>query len=180
MGEQRLLTTATDSAPVEAPLPVIDIGDWLLHLPDAEYQRCAPGQHMAAGVTTTDDGRPMSINVEQLGGSLVIQHYVAEVLTPHRCVLVSMSDSLTPRGWTKVEVTWELVASADGDDRATYTNRVTVHSTDEFLAFLQEHGMTFEQAAAERGEAVGAHNRLETPLYAKSIERRSLAVTATP
>ena len=179
MGERRLLTTATDSAPVEAPLSAIDIGDWLLHLPDAEYQRCAPGEHIAAGVTTSDDGRPMSINVELVGGSLVIQHYVAEVLTPHRCVLVSLSDSVTPRGWTKVQVTWELIAAADGDDRATYTNQVTVHSTDEFLAFLDEHGVTFEQAAAERGEAVAAHNRLETPLYAKSIARRALAIAAT-
>jgi hypothetical protein len=49
-----------------APLEKVDIADWLFNLPDAEYQRCSPA-HIAAGHTTTDDGRPMSINVETIG-----------------------------------------------------------------------------------------------------------------
>lgn len=79
----------------------------MLHLPDAEYQRCSTA-HIAAGNTTTDDGRPMSINVETIGNALVIQHYVAEVHTPQLCLMVSLSDFITPNGRTKVRVVWEL------------------------------------------------------------------------
>jgi hypothetical protein len=53
--------TATTHAPVER----VDIADWLLHLPDAEYQRCAPPDHIAARTTTTDDG---PADVDQRGG----------------------------------------------------------------------------------------------------------------
>jgi hypothetical protein len=35
--------------------------------------RC--GVHSAAGITKTDNGRPMSINVETIGGALMIQHH---------------------------------------------------------------------------------------------------------
>jgi hypothetical protein len=47
-------------------------------------------------------------------------------------------------------------------------------ATDEFIAFIQEHGITFEQAAAARQSASDAHNREETPNFAVSIERHAL------
>ena len=65
-----VLVESEKTATIHAPVERVDIADWLLHLPDAEYQRCAPPDHVAAGTTTTDDGRPMSINVEVIGGSL--------------------------------------------------------------------------------------------------------------
>ena len=96
-----VLVESEKTATIHAPIERIDIADWLLHLPDAEYQRCAPPDHIAAGTTTTDDGRPMSINVEVIGGTLMVQHYVAEVHEPHHCRMVSLSDVQTPAGWTK-------------------------------------------------------------------------------
>ena len=87
-----VLVESEKTATIHAPLERVDIADWLLHLPDAEYQRCAPPDHIAAGTTTTDDGRPMSINVEVIGGTLMVQHYVAEVHEPHHCRMVSLSD----------------------------------------------------------------------------------------
>ena len=176
--DERLLSTDTATAVINAPIARVDIGNWLFHLPDAEYQRCAPGQHIAAGVTTADDGRPMSINVEQIAATLLVQHYVPEVLEPHHCVLVSQTDVITPRGRTTIQITWELSAQADGDDRCTYTNTVSAHATDEFLSFLDEQGIGVEQGAAERQENMTAHNRLETPLFAESIERRALGAPA--
>jgi hypothetical protein len=56
-----VLVETEKTAAIHAPVERVDIADWLLHLPDAEYQRCAPPDHIAAGTTTTDDGRPMSI-----------------------------------------------------------------------------------------------------------------------
>ncbi|MFJ9151639.1 hypothetical protein ACIRP7_27085 [Streptomyces sp. NPDC102270] len=82
-----MISETAETATVDAPIEAVDIADWVLNLPDAEYRRCAPGEHIAAGRTTTDDGRPMSINVENIGGTLVIQHYVVEVHEPHHCHL---------------------------------------------------------------------------------------------
>ena len=119
----------------------------------------------------------MSINVELIGESLIIQHYVAEVLQPHRCRLVSLSDSFTGGLRTTALVTWEMSAVADGTDRALFTNRVLVHATDDFMRVLESRGISFEAAAHERGEAVTAHNQLETPLYAQSIAGRARSRT---
>lgn len=149
----------------------INIAKWLFDLPDAEYQRCAPPDHIAAGATWTDDGKRMSINVEMIGTGLVVQHYVAEVADPLYCKMVSISDVFTPAGRTKVQVIWELSAKALPDGKTEYTNSVISHPTDEFLAFIEKNGMTFEQAAKARQDASGDHNRRETPLFAESIAR---------
>ena len=85
---EMVLVESEKTATIHAPVERVNIADWLLHLPDAEYQRCAPPDHIAAGTTATDDGRPMSINVEVIGGSLMVQHYVAEVHEPHHCRMV--------------------------------------------------------------------------------------------
>jgi hypothetical protein len=166
-----VLSHSAVSHELQVPIDSVDIGAWLLALPDAEYQRCAPPDHIAAGYTTTDDGRPMSINVEMIGASLVVQHYVGEVIGSHYCRMVSISDVFTAVGRTRVQVIWELHMEALGDGRARYTNTVTSHPTEEFLSFIASHGQTFEQAAAARQAASGNHNGRETPLFAESIAR---------
>ncbi|MCW2653724.1 MAG: hypothetical protein JWR32_4700 [Mycobacterium sp.] len=72
---EMVLVQSGRTAVVHAPIEQVDIAEWLLNLPDAGYQRCWPPDHIAAGSTTTDDGRPMSINVEEIGGGLMVQHY---------------------------------------------------------------------------------------------------------
>jgi len=170
-----ILSASTVTAAIDAPIEKIDIADWLLNLPDKEYQRCAPPDHKAAGYTTTDDGRPMSINVEMIGTGLVIQHYVAEVAEKQHCRMVSLSDVLTPRGWTTVQVIWDLSVKPLDANSCEYTNQVTGHPTTEFIAFIEKNGTTFEDAAAARQAASGDHNRRETPLFAASIGRKALA-----
>ncbi|MCB8879707.1 hypothetical protein ACELLULO517_05640 [Acidisoma cellulosilytica] len=174
-----VLSQSAFTAEIDLPLARIDIADWLFTLPEAEYQRCCPPDHIAAGVTTTDDGRRMSINVEMIGKGLVVQHYVAEVQRPDYVRMNSMSDVFTAIGRTQVNVVWELIAEDAGDGKTRYTNRVTSHPTDAFLAFIAEQGQTFEQAAAARQAASGDHNRRETPLFAASIGRRALARSRT-
>lgn len=141
-----------------------------------QANRCAPPDHEAAGyTTTTDDGRPMSINVEMIGTGLVIQHYVAEVAEKQHCHMVSLSDVFTPRGWTTVQVIWDLSVKPLDANSCEYINQVTSHPTTEFIAFIEKNGTTFEDAAAARQAASGDHNRRETPLFAASIGRRALA-----
>jgi hypothetical protein len=177
MSDDKVLSHSVYSAIINAPLEKIDIATWLLDLPDAEYQRCAPPDHIAAGTTTTDDGQPMSINVEQIGTSLVIQHYVGEILEKRHCKMVSDSDVYTPNNArTSILVIWELSVKAIDENTCEYTNSVSGLTTPEFLIFLAEHGISFEQAAADRQAASSDHNSRETPLFAKSIERKALGV----
>lgn len=170
----KLLSQSAYSAEIDVPLEKIDIAGWLFTLAEAEYLRCCPPDHIGSGVTTTDDGRRMVINVEMIGTGLVIQHYVAEEATPTYCRMNSISDVFTPVGRTQVNVIWELIAELGENGRTRYTNRVTSHPTDVFMDFLAAHNQTFEQAAVARQEAGGDHNRRETPLFAASIGRHAL------
>ncbi|WP_176084772.1 hypothetical protein [Martelella sp. HB161492] len=170
------LSFSAYSHDLDIPLDQIDIADWLFNLPEAEYQRCCPPDHISCGATFTDDGRRMSINVEKIGTGLVIQHYVAEEATPSYCRMNSISDVFTPTGErTQVNVIWELIAEAIDGNRTRYTNRVTSHPTDVFMTFIEAHGQTFEEASAARQAASGDHNHRETPLFAESIARKARA-----
>lgn len=174
----RALVDSEQSAIIHAAIGQVDIADWLTNLTDAEYQRCAPPDHIAAGTTTTDDGRPMSINVEQIGGSLMVQHYVMEIYEPDHCHLVSLSDLQTPEGWVKTQVVWDLSVTPLDSDTCRYTNRVTSYPTRAFVDTLNATGQSFERIAGSRQAATDDHNRRETMLYAASIERAALTKTS--
>jgi putative intracellular protease/amidase len=174
MSTDNTLSLSTVTATIHAPIEKVDIADWVLHLPDAEYQRCSTA-HIAAGATTTDDGRPMSINVETIGDAFVVQHYVAEVREPHFCRMVSISDSISPAGRTKLRVVWELSVKKIDDQSCEYTNHIHSTAIDQTLTFFEEHGIPFERAHAARQQASHAHNQEETPKFAKSIEQKALS-----
>ena len=55
------------------PSEEIDLEAWLFGLSDADYQACAEG-HQGAGVFADEQGRGM-INIESIGGNLIVQHY---------------------------------------------------------------------------------------------------------
>jgi hypothetical protein len=171
----RTLAESAFSHIINAPIERVDIAVWLFHLRSAEYQRCCPPAHIAAGVSTTDDGIPMAINVELIGDSLMINKYVAEVTDAHHCRMVSTSDVFSPLGRTTSHVVWDLSVEPIDAQSCEYINHVKATATDEFLAFLAEHGTPFERAAAAHQEASVAHNEQETALYAESIERHALA-----
>jgi hypothetical protein len=171
----RILSQSAYSHEVDMPLAEIDIADWLFTLPEAEYRRCCEPDHIAAGVTLTDDGRRMVINVEMIGTGLVVQHYVADEATPSYCRMNSISDVFTASGRMQVNVLWELVTKDAGEGRTRYTNRVTARPTEAFMTFIAEHGISYEAAADARQAAGSDHNRRETPIFAESIARRARA-----
>ena len=67
------LSSSAFSHVIAAPIEKVDIAEWLFALPEAEYQRCCPPDHISCGATFTDDGTRMSINVEMIGRTLMIQ-----------------------------------------------------------------------------------------------------------
>ena len=169
----RQLSSSAFSHVINTPIEKIDIAEWLFNLPEAEYQRCCPPDHISCGFTTTDSGTKMSINVEMVGKTLMVQHYVAETATPALCRMVSTSDAFTPNGHTRVQVIWTLSVKKIDDHSCEYTNSVVAHPTAAFMDFIASHGMSFEDAAAARQRDGGDHNQRETPLFAASIERRA-------
>jgi hypothetical protein len=124
----QLITESSCTAVVKAPIEFVDVSTWLFNLPDAEYQRCSPA-HIAAAATMTDDGRRMSINVETIGGSLMVQNYVEDIGKKDHCRVLSTSDVLTPSGWTKIKVIWEPSVKAIDKDSCELTNQVIGSST---------------------------------------------------
>jgi hypothetical protein len=171
--EDNLIVDTSFSAEISAPLESIDIPAWCFSLPDAEYQGCSPA-HVAAGATTAGDGRRMSINVEVIGGTPMVQHYVETEAAPHHLVLTSISDLFTSSGRTTMEVTWELSVIETPDGRCKFTNRVQTRATDDFLAYLDRQGIPFAVFKTQRQPFSAAHNAAETPLFAASLERHAL------
>ena len=172
--DDKILSSSAYSHVIAVPQAKIDIADWLFSLAEAEYRRCCPPDHISCGSTFTDDGTRMSINVEMIGQTLMIQHYVAETATPQLCRMVSTSDAFTPNGRTRVQVIWTLSAKRIDKDHTEYTNSVVAHPTAAFMDFIVQHGVSFEQAVAARQRDGGDHNRRETPLFAESIARKAL------
>ena len=158
------------SAIVNAPIELIDLPSWAFTLPDAEYQGCSPA-HVAAGFTTAPDGTRMSINVEIIGGSLMVQHYVEKRAEKDHLILESVSDVFTPNGRTTIHVHWELSVKAIDSGRCEFTNHVRSRATDAMLTLLDKQGIPFEVFRAQRQPMSIAHNQGETPLFAASIER---------
>ncbi len=161
------------SAIINAPIEKIDIPRWCFTLPEKEYQSCSPA-HIAAGFTTAPDGTRMSINVETIGGSLMVQHYVETLAEKDHLILDSDSDVFTPTGRLTIHVTWELSVKAIEGGRCEFTNRVQSFATDEMMAFLDRQGIPFEVFRTQRQPMSIAHNKGETPLFAASIERFAL------
>jgi hypothetical protein len=155
---------------INARIESIDIPEWCFSLPEKEYQGCSPA-HIAAGFTTSPDGKRMSINVETIGGSLMVQHYIETLGDRDHLVLDSDSDVFTPTGRTTIHVTWELSVKQIDKDRCEFTNRVRSYATEEMMAFLAQQGIPFDLFRSQRQPASIAHNQGETPLFAASIER---------
>lgn len=174
MSAGRTLALSTVTHLVEAPIEAVDLAEWLLNLSDAEYQRCSPA-HLAAGDSVSPDGRRMKLNVETVGDALLVQHYVAEVLQRHHCRLRSLSDLITPAGRTTVEVLWELRVERCDAFSCDLVNHVHGIATDALLHALAEQGVPLEAARAQQQAALDAHNAVEVPEFAASVERRAKA-----
>src|SRR5450432_4739046 len=121
--EDNTIVKSSFSATIRASIEKVDIPSWCFALSESEYQSCSPA-HCSAGATTAPDGRRMSINVEILGGSLMVQHYIEEIGQPDHLRLVSASDVFTPTGRTKVGVVWDLTVRKIDDNTCEFSNTV--------------------------------------------------------
>lgn len=167
------LMDVTFTAIINAPVEKIDIPGWCFNLPEHEYQGCSPA-HVAAGYTTSPEGKRMSINVEVIGGTILVEHYVETLGRKDHLVLDSVTDVFTPTGRSSFLVTWEMRVRDMGDGRSEFINRVRSRCTKHFLELLAHQGVPFEQFRGQRQPASLDHVKNETPLFAASIERAAL------
>jgi hypothetical protein len=138
--EDNTLVKSSVSAIIAAPVEKVDIPSWCFTLPGSEYQSCSPAP-CSAGATAAPDGRRMWINVEILGGSLMVQHYIEEIGQPDHLRLVSNSDGFTPTGRTKLGVIWDLSVKKIDEQTCEFTNLVHSAATPELLDFLGKKGI---------------------------------------
>ncbi|SDS71958.1 hypothetical protein SAMN05216490_1675 [Mucilaginibacter mallensis] len=173
MENEKIIIDSSFSAMINAPIEKINIPDWCFTLSDQEYQSCSPA-HVAAGFTTSPEGKRMSINVEVLGGSPMVQHYVEQLAEPTYLILESISDVFTPTGRVNIYVHWELSVKKIDDNTCEFTNRVISRPTEGLIKALEKQGIPFELFKTQRQPVSIYHNQTETPLFAKSIERHAL------
>jgi hypothetical protein len=125
MNEHQLVDSSF-TATIKAPIEKIDILAWCFNLPEQEYQSCSPAC-VSAGFTTTPGGKRMSINVEIIGGSLMVQHYVETLGRKDHLILDSESDVFTPTGRTRIHEQSQVVCNG-GDANVPRATGDTVRS----------------------------------------------------
>jgi hypothetical protein len=156
----------TAHATLDVSIEEIDLDSWLFGLSDEEYQACARG-HRAAGIFTDEHGRG-TVNVESIGGNLLIQHY--------RCVRSGLSEIEMYSAASNVyllhlipvrgSVRWMLTVTqtTESSSLLNCTVEVGLHPVLRTLGRLMAVG-TF----------LGRHVDEETPNFAADITRKHRA-----
>jgi hypothetical protein len=159
-----MMMKASSETVIAHPAERIDLMEWLTNLSDREYQACSPG-HRAAGVFR-ENGTLGSINVESVGGHLLVHHYLDENSRSDHVVMHSRNTRvyvmhLVP---ATIEVIWTL--DVVRRDSTTSVFRCTVETRIPTLLGLFA--------------AVGLlplflrwHVEGETPLFARDIARKT-------
>jgi hypothetical protein len=151
---------------INLPADRIDLPAWLATLSDRDYQACARG-HVAAGAYH-QDGVLGSINVENVGGHLLVQHYLAEDASPNRITMRSRNT----RAYVlhtlpaTIEVIWQL--EVEPRDSASSLLRCTVEAN--IPALLNVAATLVLLPMFLRW-----HVQEETPLFAADMIRKSRA-----
>jgi hypothetical protein len=153
----------TGHATLNAPIDQVDLEHWLFTLTDAEYQACARG-HRAAG-TFVQDGVRGTVNVEAIGGHLIIQHYYEVSAAPSRVEMLSERSRvylfhLVP---ATIQVRWTMSVNARNAETSEF------HCSVELIMppLLRALG-----AMSLLGRAIRAHTVEETQLFAEDIIRK--------
>jgi hypothetical protein len=153
----------SSQSPLDLPASRIDLTAWLAIFSDRDYQACSPA-HRAAGCFR-ENGTFGTINVESVGGHLLVHHYLAETFKPGRVVLRSMDTRvyvmhLLP---ARIEVDW--IMEIEPGDNGSSTFRCTVEvRMPALLAFVASVGLL---PIFLRAHVIG-----ETPLFAEDIVRK--------
>ncbi len=111
-------------ASIPVPAGAIDLPAWLFGLSEEDYGACAHG-HRAIG---TVGQRAGMVNVESIGGSLLIQHYATRQADRDHVTMVSPASRayLMHLAPVKVGVVWDMAIVPDGPEASRFRCTIDV------------------------------------------------------
>ena len=114
----------SSQAVIDQPADRIDLAQWLSTMTDREYQACSRA-HRAAG-TFREGGTFGMVNLESVGGQLLVQHYIAKEAAADRVLMHSPETRVyvlhvVP---ATIEVIWTLEVEPRDAKSATFTCKV--------------------------------------------------------
>ena len=148
---------------INAPIDSIDMYKWLRELTDIEYQSFSKG-HQAMGHLNEGEFGGM-INVEIVGGLLLVQHY--SIKDKSKSHVNSYSDQ--SRAYLmgiipiKVEVSWSLSVVGISNQKSKFVCEVGVLIPSKILSFISSPVLSY---------SLKRHLKEEGALFAKDIENK--------
>ncbi len=148
---------------IKLPSSAIHLDDWLFNLSEQDYQAAAKA-HRAVGTGKGSEFLGM-VNVESIGGNLLIQHYKTELLEPLHVRLLSPRSRgyllhLVPfHPWVR----WEMEAFPLSETESRFRCTVEVR-----LSYLVRMGGFFIGA----NHSIHRHLVEETYGFARDIEKK--------
>ena len=159
----------TNAATVPVAADQIDLPHWLFTMTDREYQTVSPA-HRALGTFIADGVRGM-VNVEVIGGALVIQHYREVQATKSRVEMYSVRSRaylmhVLP---VSMEARWTMSVAPRTADTSTFFCSVEVVPPPRLRSLMGLIGIR---------RAVRKHVEQETASYAADLSRKLQPETA--
>ena len=158
---------STATAVIDAPIDRIDIGEWWL----ADRGGSGPSARFAAGSTLAPDGKRIAVDVELVGGRLLVHYCVERLADRDHLVVESVSDLATPAGRTTIRILWDVRVGSIDSGRSALTSRVRTNVAKEFAAFLSRQGIPLDAFLSQRLPVSVARNERLTRFFAAGIER---------
>lgn len=160
-----VLADVVSEAEIAAPIADLDLAYWVYAMSDRDYQQCARG-HLACGSSPLSGGARSSINVEIVGGHLLVQHYEPELLSPHHIRMVSPASNM----WifrlfpARVRVIWEITLIEKSPSACTFRDHIRVEHRSPLIAVLSKLALI--------NRVVQQHDDEETPKFAANCLER--------
>jgi hypothetical protein len=124
-------------------------------------------------------GRPLVLTVKGKAEAVLLDAAAYQDVADHLDAVARIRRGLAQAkkgvGRPVDEVVWELSVKRLDAERCELTNHVIGKTTPAYWEFLGREGVPFELARKAQDVASSAHNAQETPLFAKSIEKKALS-----
>lgn len=158
-----VLADVVSEAVIDVPIDTLDLAYWVYRMGDRDYRACARG-HFACGSSPLPGGDRVSINVESVGGHLLVQHYEPEVLAPAHIRMVSHASEM----WifrlipSRVRVIWDVSLHPRDESSCTFRDHIRVEHRSRLLWLLSRLALI--------NWVVQRHDDEETPGFAANCK----------
>ena len=158
-----VLADVVSEAIVDAPIGNLDLAYWVYAMGDRDYRRCARG-HIACGSSPLPGGARSSINVESVGGHLLVQHYEPDLLEPQHIRMVSHASDM----WifrlfpARVRVIWDVSLHSRDATSCTFRDHIRVEHNSRVIWLLSKLALI--------NWIVQRHDDEETPHFAAGLK----------